>query len=275
MSNVPAPDLHVLSDDVLERLAAREGLAAPGDPTEPIAELGEAGYLLLAVPVELGGLGGNIVQVCDQQRRLGRRAPALALAVNEHLCWTGTAAELRRAGDLSLVWLIEEAAGGELFSGAAGTGDSLVPVAWTHLTLAAVTTGIAERAFELGVAGVRSARPPAGGPDLARRRGAAAIAVELEALVAHTERITDDWSSGVPHGVAWPAKLAAARRRAATGAARIVSGALDLWAGDRSAAATELARLGGRLCAPGLAVEDGFDDIIGWWAVGRAGCLSG
>jgi len=268
MSNVPAPDLHVLSDDILERLAAR-------DTAEPCDELGDAGYLLLAVPVELGGLGGNLVQVCYQQRRLARRAPALAVAVNEHLCWTGMAAELHRSGDLSLVWLLEEAAGGEVFSGAGRNGDSLILLAWTQATLVAITTGIAERAFELGMAGARSTGPSDGAPDLDRRRGAASMAVELEALVAHAERITEDWSMGVTHGAAWPPKLAAARSRVAAGAVRIVDRALDLWAGEDSAAVDELQRLGRQLSDAGLAIDETFDDVIGRWAFGLTGSFRG
>ena len=50
------------------------------------------GSLLLAVPVELGGLGGNLQQVCHQQRRLARRAPDLAEHTSAHHAWCGAAA---------------------------------------------------------------------------------------------------------------------------------------------------------------------------------------
>jgi alkylation response protein AidB-like acyl-CoA dehydrogenase len=273
MSNVPAPDLHVLSDDALERLAAREATTGTGqaDLAQPVAELSEAGYPLLAVPVELGGLGGNLVQVCYQQRRLARRAPALAVAVNEHLCWTGMAAELRRSGDLSLVWLLEEAAGGELFSGGIGVAGSLMALAWTQATLAAITTGIAERAFELGVSGARSAESPGRqDADRACRHDVALMAIELDALVAHAERVADDWSAGVAHGAAWPAKLAAARSRVADGAERIITAALGFWPAAEGGAIDELRRLRARVAAAGLAVDDSLEEIVGRWAMEAA-----
>jgi hypothetical protein len=199
----------------------------------------------------------------------------MALAVNEHLCWTGTAAELRRSGDLSLVWLLEEAAGGEVFTGAVGERGSLTPVAWTQTTLAAVTTGIAERAFELGVAGVRSAGTERRVPDLGRRREAALMAVELDGLVAHAERATQDWSTGVDHGPAWPAKLAAVRSRVADGAERIIAAALGLWEGRPETPVDELRRLRSHLIGGGLAIDGACDAVIARWVVDEAGWVSG
>mgnify|MGYP000043239361 FL=1 len=40
--------------------------------------------MLAAVPKELGGLGLNLAQICQEQRRLGYHAAATALAVNMH-----------------------------------------------------------------------------------------------------------------------------------------------------------------------------------------------
>jgi alkylation response protein AidB-like acyl-CoA dehydrogenase len=88
---------------------------------EDFDELRQAGYLLLAVPRELGGQGMTLAEVCQEQRRLAYRAPATALATNMHLYWTGIAADLARMGDTSLMWLLEEAAQGEVF--AAGHGE--------------------------------------------------------------------------------------------------------------------------------------------------------
>jgi alkylation response protein AidB-like acyl-CoA dehydrogenase len=89
--------------------------------SEDFEELRQAGYLTMAVPQELGGLGFNLAQVAEQQRRLAHAAPATALATNMHLYWTGVAADLWRSGDRSLQWLLEEAAAGEVF--AAGHGE--------------------------------------------------------------------------------------------------------------------------------------------------------
>jgi alkylation response protein AidB-like acyl-CoA dehydrogenase len=114
----------VLGDDVVERCGAR---AAGYDRenrffTEDWEELREAGYLVMAVPTELGGLGRDLSQVCAETRRLAARAPATALATNMHIYWTGLAADLLRAGDDSVRWILEEAAAGEVF--AAGHGEA-------------------------------------------------------------------------------------------------------------------------------------------------------
>lgn len=50
--------------------------------------LREAGYLRLAVPSELGGLGASIRQVCYAQAELARYCASTALAVNMHLYLT-------------------------------------------------------------------------------------------------------------------------------------------------------------------------------------------
>ena len=66
--------------------------------------------------------GMSLAEVCREQRRLAYRAPATALATNMHLYWTGVAADLRKAGDQSLEWMLREAAAGEVF--AAGHGEA-------------------------------------------------------------------------------------------------------------------------------------------------------
>mgnify|MGYP001036700336 CR=1 FL=1 len=113
----------VLTEDLLARCRAR---AANHDRdntffNEDLAELSEAGYLRMAVPRKLGGLGLPMELAHAETRRLARYAPATALALNMHVYWTGMAADLRRAGDRSLEWLLEEAIQGEIF--AAGHGE--------------------------------------------------------------------------------------------------------------------------------------------------------
>jgi alkylation response protein AidB-like acyl-CoA dehydrogenase len=114
----------LLSDEMLKRFWER----APGYDAEnrffdeDFAELKGAGYLTLAVPKELGGKGLRLAEVCREQRRLAYSAAPTALAVNMHLYWTGLAADLWRAGDRSLEWLLKAAAAGEVF--AAGHAES-------------------------------------------------------------------------------------------------------------------------------------------------------
>lgn len=114
----------VLTEDMIGRFGER---AARYDQencffSEDFEELRQSGYLKMAIPEELGGLGYSLAEVCKQQRRLAYRAPATALATNMHLYWTGVAADMRRMGDNSLEWLLREAAAGEVF--AAGHGET-------------------------------------------------------------------------------------------------------------------------------------------------------
>jgi alkylation response protein AidB-like acyl-CoA dehydrogenase len=94
--------------------------------TEDFEELRTAGYLLMPAPSELGGWGMTLPEVCHEQRRLAYYAPATALGLNMHLYWLGVAADLWRAGDKSLEWMLREAAAGEVFAaGHAETGNDI------------------------------------------------------------------------------------------------------------------------------------------------------
>jgi hypothetical protein len=104
----------LLIDDLLERLGR------PGELAGDLARLAEAGYLNVALPPELGGLGCTLRQAACGQRRLARHAPVTALAVSAHLYWTGAAADALRAGDDSARWILAEAARGALFAGGHG-----------------------------------------------------------------------------------------------------------------------------------------------------------
>ncbi len=88
---------------------------------EDLAELRAAGYLDVALPHEYGGADLRLDAVGALQRRLAYHAPATAIAVNMHFYWTGVAADLLRAGDDSMRWVLERAARGEVF--AAGHGE--------------------------------------------------------------------------------------------------------------------------------------------------------
>jgi hypothetical protein len=126
----------LLTDAVLQRLHAADLTAAPvareapqGTEADEAAAaaissdfslLRDAGYLTVALPTELGGLGCTLRQAACGQRRLAGVAPLTALAVGTHLYWTGAAADARRSGDDSVSWILEEAARGAIF--AAGHG---------------------------------------------------------------------------------------------------------------------------------------------------------
>jgi alkylation response protein AidB-like acyl-CoA dehydrogenase len=120
----------VLSEEMLTRFASR---AASYDREnrffeEDFEELRAAKYLLLPLPREFGGSGMTLAEVCRQQRRLAYHAPATALAVNMHLYWLGVAADLWRRGDVSLEWILREAAAGEIFAAGHAESGNDVPV---------------------------------------------------------------------------------------------------------------------------------------------------
>lgn len=118
----------VLSPALLERCRER---AAGYDREnrfflEDFEELKAAGYLLLAVPKEFGGLGFTLHEVAQATRTLAQYAPATAVGLNMHHYWVGIAADLWRSGDKSLEWLLREAGQGEIFAaGHAETGNDI------------------------------------------------------------------------------------------------------------------------------------------------------
>jgi alkylation response protein AidB-like acyl-CoA dehydrogenase len=95
---------------------------------EDFEELRKAGYLTIAVPRELGGRGCTLADVCREQRLLGYHAPATALAVNMHLYWTGLIADMWRAGDRSLEWVLMEAMKGAVLAAGHAESGNDVPV---------------------------------------------------------------------------------------------------------------------------------------------------
>jgi alkylation response protein AidB-like acyl-CoA dehydrogenase len=118
----------VLTEDMLARFDQR---APEYDRenrffTEDFEELRASGYLKIAIPVELGGHGMLLEDVVRLQRRLAYVAPATAVAVNMHIYWTGLAADLYRAGDTRLAWILDEAAAGKIFAaGHAEAGNDM------------------------------------------------------------------------------------------------------------------------------------------------------
>jgi alkylation response protein AidB-like acyl-CoA dehydrogenase len=110
----------ILTDAMLERFDSR-AMAYDRENRffqEDFDELRDSGYLLAAVPVELGGAGLTLAEVGKLQQRLAYHAPATAIAINMHLYWTGVAADMTRLGDNRLSWLLDEAAAGHVFAAA-------------------------------------------------------------------------------------------------------------------------------------------------------------
>ena len=132
-----------LSEDILGRCAQRAAVYDRENRffSEDFEELRQAGYLLMAVPEDLGGRGLSLAEVCREQRRLAYSAPATALAINMHIYWTGIAADLYRMGDPSLQWLLEEAVNGEVFAAAHAEAGSDLPLLLSTAEAAPVEGG--------------------------------------------------------------------------------------------------------------------------------------
>src|SRR5687768_7588837 len=120
----------VLTDEMLARFAGRAPKYDQENrfAAEDFDELRGAGYLRLNIPKELGGQGLTLAEVAREQRRLAYHAAPTALAVNMHLYWLGVAADLLRAGDASLRWILEEAARGEVFAAGHAESGNDIPV---------------------------------------------------------------------------------------------------------------------------------------------------
>ena len=130
LSQVAATPNSVLTEDLLARFSERATRYDQENRffSEDFEELRGIGYLRAPVPVELGGLGLTLPQVAREQRRLGYHAAPTALAVNMHLYWVGLVADLWRAGDRSLEWLLTAAAAGEVFAAGHAESGNDVPV---------------------------------------------------------------------------------------------------------------------------------------------------
>lgn len=98
---------------------------------EDFNDLAAAGYLKLPIPTEFGGSGMNLADVCREQRRLARYAPATAIAVNMHLYWMGLAADIYRSGDKSCQWMLEEGGRGEVFAAGHSEAGNDLPVLYS------------------------------------------------------------------------------------------------------------------------------------------------
>lgn len=130
MTDAPAKGPPILSEALLTRFRERAPVYDRENRfcSEDLEDLRKAGYLTIAVPPELGGLGLTLAEVAREQRRLAYYAPATALAVNMHVYWTGLVADLWRGGDRSLEWLLREAANGEVFAAGHAEAGNDIPV---------------------------------------------------------------------------------------------------------------------------------------------------
>ena len=96
---------------------------------ENFERLREAGYLRLAVPSELGGLGATMRQVCYAQAELARGCASTALAVNMHLYLTLANVFRWRRGAAAAEGLLRRVASEGLVLMTSGGSDGIWPSA--------------------------------------------------------------------------------------------------------------------------------------------------
>ncbi|MFQ6027724.1 MAG: acyl-CoA dehydrogenase family protein [Dehalococcoidia bacterium] len=121
-------------------------------------------------------------------------------------------------------------------AGAAGMDLFVLGIfAWALGGFANVYYGLAQKVLDLTVEAVKSKKSLALSRSMAYhpevQHEIAEMVMEMEAIGAHIDRVTEDWSNGVDYGMQWPIKLVSAKYLAVEGAWRVVDKALDLSGG--------------------------------------------
>jgi alkylation response protein AidB-like acyl-CoA dehydrogenase len=121
-------------------------------------------------------------------------------------------------------------------TGAAGIDLFILAIfGWAMPMFGNIYYAIAQRAFDWTIENVKKktslamSRPMAYHAEV--QHAIADMALELEAIGPHLDKIAQDWSDGVDHGHMWGAKLVAVKHRAVEGAWKVVDTAMDLAGG--------------------------------------------
>jgi alkylation response protein AidB-like acyl-CoA dehydrogenase len=107
--------------------------------------------------------------------------------------------------------------------------------AWALLGFAGVYSSMARRAYDDTVASaprrssIALTRSMAYHPEV--QHNVAEMRMHLEGMNAHLDRVCQDWSNGVDHGMEWPVKIFACKHDVVTRAWAVVDAALDLTGG--------------------------------------------
>lgn len=119
--------------------------------------------------------------------------------------------------------------------------------AWAEVTFSSVYYSVARRALDLAIASARKRESLKLGRAYAHDPHtqwlAAEATIELEGVLAHVERVADDWAAGVDHGAQWPVKLLALKYHATESAKRVVDLAAKVAGAGALRSGNELSRL--------------------------------
>jgi len=121
-------------------------------------------------------------------------------------------------------------------AGAAGIDAFVLGVfAWALVGFGNIYYGLAQRALDKCTAALKNKRSLAITRTMAHhpevQHAIAEMTIELESIGPHLERIANDWSAGVEHGMRWPSKIFAAKYRAVEGSWRVIDLGLDILGG--------------------------------------------
>ena len=121
-------------------------------------------------------------------------------------------------------------------AGAAGIDAFVLGIfAWALIGFGNVYYGLARRALDKSVSALKRKRSMAVTRTMAyhpeAQHAIAEMVIELDSIGAHLDRIAEDWSTGVDHGMDWPSKIFAAKYRAVEGSWRVVDLGLDIAGG--------------------------------------------
>jgi alkylation response protein AidB-like acyl-CoA dehydrogenase len=121
-------------------------------------------------------------------------------------------------------------------AGAAGIDSFVLSLfAWALIGFGNIYYGLARRALDLTVESVKSkrsialTRPMSYHAEVQHR--VAEMGLAFESIGPVLDRVAEDWSTGVNHGAAWPAKIFAAKYHAVESSWRIVDLALEVAGG--------------------------------------------
>jgi len=132
--------------------------------------------------------------------------------------------------------------------GAAGVDVFVLSIfAWGLMGFANIYYALGRRVLDLTIESLKKRTSLAVSRSMAyhpaMQWGLAEMAMELEAIEPHIEKVAEDWSNGVAHGGMWPAKITAAKYKSVEGVWKVVDTALDLSGGFGMFKKSELERL--------------------------------
>jgi alkylation response protein AidB-like acyl-CoA dehydrogenase len=108
-------------------------------------------------------------------------------------------------------------------------------LAWGLMGFGNVYYGLARRALDLSVETVKGKRSMAVSRTMAYhpevQHAIAEMALELESIGPHLDRIAEDWANGTDYGAEWPAKIFSAKYHAVEGSWRVVDLAMEVAGG--------------------------------------------